>query len=215
MGGVRVEGLGERREVLRGVVHARARRAVDVVQVRQRAVKAPHQRPGREGPRSTVDAVEARAALDEGLRAPHLVALRRRPLDPQRAVVGAQQPRRRDALRREVRGDGLDVVVHQRAEHRVQPLQLAATPVALDEERVVDEAVAEGRRGAAGDAVPAREELFRRGGQGIRAGALKSRVMTPVPPEGTSPSPSCSLTVCESCVNAMPCAAKWPACTLV
>ena len=114
---ISVRELAEAREVLRRIVHARARELVVVVEIRDRPVKPTDELPTRLGPGRIRHRCD-RDAIDPRRRAPHALVL-----ETGAAIERAEQARRDQALVHEMRGHSLEIEVHVGPEDRVQALQ--------------------------------------------------------------------------------------------
>jgi hypothetical protein len=113
-----------------------------VVQIRRGLMPARDQGPGGGGQGGLVELVYG-DALDVGERPPRRALV---VLMPEGPGVGGDQPRGDEALRGDVGGDGLDIVVDLRREDRVEPLDDRPGRVA-DQEGLVDEPALQGPLG--------------------------------------------------------------------
>ena len=151
MGSVLGEGSAEGGEVGVGVVHAGSQADEGVIEIGDGGVKAAHELGGGGELGGALGRVEGVAGhVGEG--APDAVVAE---IDEERAVVGGDEEGRDHALLGEVLGDGGDVLMHRRIEHRVEALEDEPAGGAFDPVRLVDEAAGDALGGAALEDGPA------------------------------------------------------------
>ena len=178
---VRCHGARQVREVTRGLVHRRPHVPELMLKIIERAMEGREQASRLAGLRGIRHRVEhpSRHAREY---APRARGIR----DEQRAVPGAHEARRRQAMRRQVCRHGLDVLVDRRREHRVdlledEPLAAACTR----QEGPVDQAGAQ-RLHRVGVEVPGRGDARVYEGIGVHAAHRPCRAAAPQAPQSVA-----------------------------